>query len=62
MQVYLQFCFTVHMGVGIGNANPVKKSKIFELEAGAEAERSYPITEGDKKWKIIFLIKSMKLT
>lgn len=62
MQVYLQFCFTVHMRVGIGNANPVKKSKIFELEAGAEAERSYPITEGDKKWKIIFLIKSMKLT
>ena len=50
------------MGVGIGNANPVKKSKIFELETGAEAERSYPITEGDKKWKIIFLIKSMKLT
>ena len=48
--------------VGIGNANPVKKSKIFELEAGAEAERSYPITERDKKWKIIFLIKSMKLT
>jgi len=25
------------MGVGIENANPVKKSKIFELEPGAEA-------------------------